>query len=133
MRVRRRRGTLTAEALAALFAVMLCLPVTVTVCGTMARMTSFDAELQDAVGILQAQRLLVGAGSVHTDGQVLYFRTGLKDFRMSLVNDHLIIQPGTQIVLADIDRAGFRTEEGVVILSYTREEKQYEAALTVVP
>ena len=121
------------EALIALFAAMLCLPVTVSVCGAAARMTAFDEELQDALGLLQAQRLLVGAGSVQTDGQYLYFRTGLKDFRMSLVNDHLIIQPGTQIVLADIDKAVFRAEGGVVILSYERKEKQYEAALAVLP
>ena len=133
MFLRKRHGSLSAEALVSLFIAMLCLPVTVTVCGVMAGMTAFDEELQDDIAILQVQRILIGAYDVHTDGQCLYFHTQMKDFRMSKVNDHLIIQPGTQIVLADIADASFREKDHVITMVYERGEKQYEAVLAPLP
>jgi hypothetical protein len=44
-----------------------------------------------------------------------------KEMHLSLVNDHMILQPGTQIFLSDIDSTAFEMEENLIYVVYERE------------
>ena len=49
--------------------------------------------------------------------------------RLRLVNQNLIIQPGTQMFLMDIESAMFYLENDSVILRYVRDNHEYEVFL----
>jgi hypothetical protein len=44
-------------------------------------------------------------------------------------NDHLILHPGTQIFLSEIDNAAFLERDGAILMQYARGEKHYERIL----
>lgn len=132
-RMRRRRGSVSADALLALAAVLICLPLTASVIQTAFAMVRFDEEVQDETALLQLRRILTISYDLHTDGQTLYFRHERAEKRLSKVNDHLIIQPGTVVILADIGSARFYSRSGVLFLQYERKGKTYERALARIP
>lgn len=66
---------------------------------------------------------------LQADARVLAFTHQGMEKRLSQVNDHVILQPGTQIILADTDDAGFYMEEGCICLWYQRKDITYETML----
>ena len=51
------------------------------------------------------------------------------EMRLSVVNQNLIVQPGTQIFLMDIETALFYLEGDSVMLRYVRDQQEYEVYL----
>lgn len=127
--MRYRSGSLTAEALASLFAAALFLPLCAALCRISADMVRFDAQLQDALALQQLQRILMISYDLQADERVLAFTHQGMEKRLSQVNDHVILQPGTQIILADTEDAGFYMEEGCICLWYQRKDITYETML----
>ena len=128
-----RRGSLTAEALLALFAAAVTLPVTVSVCASLASLASFDAQLQDEIALQQLQRILMISYDLEADDRELRFTYQGQRKRLCQVNDHVILQPGTMIILADTEDAFFRTDGGTLRIVYQRDEQTYEKTVAPAP
>ena len=60
---------------------------------------------------------------------MISFQRQHEEMRLRLVNQNLIIQPGTQIFLMDIESAMFYLENDSVILRYVRKNQEYEVFL----
>ena len=52
-----------------------------------------------------------------------------KQFTLSNVNDKMLLQPGTQIFLYDIDDLRFESKGDTIYVLYERNNKKYERAL----
>lgn len=131
--MRRRSGSVFISDLvmSLLIAVML-VPALMLSIAAMHDSLRFNEEVQDQTALAQMRQILMISYDISTDGNVLYFEYQNRQCRLQQVNDHLIIQPGTQIILVDIDTCCFTMAGQAVILQYERNGKTYHAALTAV-
>ena len=92
-------------------------------------LNSKDDIISDEVSIMQLRRMLLISYDIETDSDKLSFNYQDRNFVLSRVNNNLIIQPGTQIVLMDIDEVYFIDEEDNIYISYIKNEEKYERLL----
>ena len=85
--------------------------------------------LQDQIALVQLRHYLAVAYDIELQPTMISFQRQHEEMRLRLVNQNLIIQPGTQIFLIDIESAMFYLENDSVILRYVRENQEYEVFL----
>ena len=85
--------------------------------------------LQDQIALVQLRHYLAVAYDIELQLTMISFQRQHEEMRLRLVNQNLIIQPGTQIFLMDIESAMFYLENDSVILRYVRENQEYEVFL----
>lgn len=87
-------------------------------------------EINDEIALSQLRENLLLAYDLHSSRELISFVYKNADFRLSLVNRKLIMQPGTQIYLADIDDLYFEERNNNIYVVYERNNKQYERIIT---
>lgn len=128
--MRRRSGSIfISDLILSVMIVILLLPATVISVAVIHDAMRFNEEVQDEIALIQLRHILLISYELETDGSCLYYEYQGKEYRLHQVNDNLIIQPGTQIILAGIDDCGFVTENRCIILNYERKGKAYRAAV----
>ena len=85
--------------------------------------------LQDQIALVQLRHYLAVAYDIELQPTMISFQRQHEEMRLRLVNQNLIIQPGTQIFLMDIESAMFHLENDSVILRYVRKNQEYEVFL----
>ena len=85
--------------------------------------------LQDQIALVQLRHYLAVAYDIELQPTMISFQRQHEEMRLRFVNQNLIIQPGTQIFLMDIESAMFYLENDSVILRYVRENQEYEVFL----
>ncbi|MBR2811098.1 MAG: hypothetical protein IKD69_06940 [Solobacterium sp.] len=126
---RSRAGFVLSDFLAALCVVVLMVPLMTMCLGVLKGSLVFDERLQDEIALLQLRKILLISYDIEVSPQMLSFRYQARDMRLSLVNRRLIIQPGTQIFLSEIDGASFLEKDGMIEVIYSRGEQEYEKVL----
>ncbi len=129
-RICRRDGTVLVDFLMTLLITVLLIPIVVFCLSVLSKCLVVDGSLQDMVATYQLRRILALSYDPYLEEDTLYFRYRKKDMRLSLVNDHIIIQPGTQIIYNNVDTCSFYEENDVIYIVYEREGKEYHEALT---
>ena len=112
-----------------LFIVSLMLEVTMLGYNFVANIRFDYNSINDDISIAQLRRILLISYDLNSHGDSLNFIYKNKDFSLSMVNGKLILQPGTQIFLNDVDEVHFENEYGVYKLIYFRKGKEYEKVL----
>ena len=84
------------------------------------RMAAFDEEIQDEIALAQLRRILNVSEEIQTSGSRLTFMYHGEPQQLYTVNSHLILTPGTQIFLSEIDSAAFRTSGNETLITYRR-------------
>ncbi len=82
--------------------------------------TFYDQDIQDINGLLQIKQHLNLATNLLIDSDQLTYDYKDKQFTLRVINNNLVIQPGTNIVLLDIDSIEFFEEEGGLYMRFTR-------------
>ena len=91
---------------------------------------SFDYdEINDEIALQQLREQLLIAYDMNISADRLSFRYKNDDFTLSLVNGMLILQPGTQIYLNDVDNLYFETEHNCIYVNYERNSKEYKRVI----
>lgn len=85
--------------------------------------------INDEIAISQLRRIMLISYDVNYSTSALRFRYKNKDFSLSMVNSKLLLQPGTQIFLNEIDDLYFENRNGAFVLIYSRKGKEYEKVL----
>jgi hypothetical protein len=85
--------------------------------------------LQDQIALVQLRHYLAVAYDIKLEPTTISFQRQQEEMRLRLVNQNLIIQPGTQIFLMNIENAMFYLEKDSVILRYVRDNQEYEVFL----
>lgn len=124
-----RRGSVLTEFLLTLLIACLLIPACIVCIAILSGTLRFDQTLQDEIALMQLRRVLLLSYDIETNGNVVYFTYQTREMRLSDVNRNLIIQPGTQIFVSDIDYASFYYSQGLLMVKYEREGKTYEKAL----
>ena len=84
------------------------------------RMVAFDETVQDEIALSQLRRILNVSEEIQASGPQLTFCYHEEPQSLYVVNRHLILTPGTQIFLSEIDGAVFRNNGHETLITYTR-------------
>lgn len=124
-----RKGFALVEVLVAILTVCICIPIIVSVISLMRTSLKDRVFLQDQIALIQLRRYLAVAYEIELLPSSLTFQRQHEEMRLSVVNQNLIVQPGTQIFLMDIETAIFYLEGDSVMLRYVRDNQEYEVFL----
>ena len=124
-----RKGFALVEVLVAILTVCICIPIIVSVISLMRTSLKDRAFLQDQIALIQLRRYLAVAYEIELLPSSLTFQRQHEEMRLSVVNQNLIVQPGKQIFLMDIEAALFYLEGDSVMLRYVRDNQEYEVFL----
>ena len=86
-------------------------------------------EINDEISLFQLREQLLITYDMDVYDDELDFIYKDKDYKLSLVNGKLILQPGTQIYLNDIDSLYFTDRNNCIYICYSRGNKEYERAI----
>ena len=90
----------------------------------------FDySEINDEICLQQLRDQLLISYDMNISADKLSFIYKNKNFTLSLVNRKLLLQPGTQIYLNDVDNLYFETKDGCIYVCYEKGNKQFERIL----
>ena len=124
-----RKGFALVEVLVAVLTVCICIPIMVSVISLMRTSLKDRTSLQDQIALVQLRRYLAVAYDIELLPSSLIFQRQHEEMRLSVVNQNLIVQPGTQMILMDIEAALFYLEGDSVMLRYVRDNQEYEVFL----
>jgi len=124
-----RKGFALVEVLVAILTVCICIPILVSVISLMRTSLKDRTSLQDQIALVQLRRYLAVAYDIELLPSSLTFQRQNEEMRLSVVNQNLIVQPGTQMFLMDIEAALFYLEGDSVMLRYVRDNQEYEVFL----
>ena len=124
-----RKGFALVEVLVAVLTVCICIPIMVSVISLMRTSLKDRTSLQDQIALVQLRRYLSVAYDIELLPSSLTFQRQHEEMRLSVVNQNLIVQPGTQMFLMDIEAALFYLEGDSVMLRYVRDNQEYEVFL----
>ncbi len=122
-----------AEVLIALSIVAILIPSTVAMLNLLQHSFEIHQDIQDEVSLNQLRRTLLLAEDVACLNDHITFTYHEKECDLVLCNQKLILKPGTQIYLLDIDDVYFYEANHVLYLQYQRKDETYEAVLTYQP
>ena len=88
------------------------------------------SEINDEIAIYQLRELLLIAYDLRIYNDEINFTYQDKTFTLSLVNGRLLLQPGTQIYLDEVDNLYFTEASNLIYLNYEKKNKQYQKVLT---
>ena len=80
----------------------------------------YEERMQDLIGLSQLSRYLLLAEDIKIENNCIYFKYLDKDMKVDIVNKNLIIQPGTQFVIVNIDHLNFYIENNLLYIEYER-------------
>lgn len=86
-------------------------------------------EINDELALAQLREQMLIAYDMYVSSDEIDFIYKNKEFKLSLVNNKLILQPGTQIYLNDIDDLRFEQRNGCVYVIYERNNKRFERVI----
>jgi len=119
-----KMGYTLIECLIALMILCLASSIYLNTMKTLKKLTINTDRIQDINGIHQLSLFLALASDMEVNSDQISYYYKDECFMISLVNDKLIIQPGTNILLLNIDMIEFYQEEDQIILVYKRDNKE---------
>lgn len=120
----RRRGFILTELIIVLTGVMFLMPAAVSCLRVLMPAVAFREEVQDEIALTQLKHILIVSGDFQTGSSLSFIYHG-EPYVLRTVNRHLILSPGTQIFLSEIDSASFEDRGGIITLIYERNGKEY--------
>ena len=120
---------MTTRNLLALYIAVLLLPITLLTFRYVSNISFDYNEINDEIAMSQLRENLLFIYDLDFDSNHLSFRYKGKNYTLQEVNNKLLLQPGTQIYLNDIDYLYFKKENNCIYVVYSRNNKQYERVL----
>lgn len=115
-----RRGFIELRSLVAVLVIMSILPIIVSV---LTIISSYKVDydfVNDEISLFQLRRIMLIAYDIDNNYDSLKFIYHGKDFELSTINNRLVLQPGYQVFLNNIDYAEFNYNNGLLNITYGR-------------
>ncbi len=129
MEKRNHRGTVLVDFLLTLLIAVSLLPIVLSCISVLSKGLIRNFQIQDMIATNQLRRILSISYDLKIEDQTLYFQYQKKEMHLGLVNDNIIIQPGTQIIYTNVDSCEFECEDDVILICYERNGEKYEEAI----
>lgn len=95
-------------------------------CLLLLKTDDFSYDLQDEIALIQLRRILSVSYDLQANDNCLSFIYKNEQRMISEVNNNLIMQKGTIIILCDVEDVSFVINDGLLYLYYRRLDKDYE-------
>lgn len=95
-------------------------------CLLLLKIDDFSYDLQDEIALIQLRRILSVSYDLQANDNCLSFIYKNEQRMISEVNNNLIMQKGTIIILCDVEDVSFVINDGLLYLYYRRLDKDYE-------
>ena len=115
--------------LVALYITIIMLPLCITVLAFCGNMRFNYDDVSEEIVLNELRETLLFSYDMEVSDYSLSFTYKEKGYELSLVNDKLLLQPGTQIIVYGVDDISFYVDNGCVYLRYSKEGKDYEKVL----
>ena len=125
----RKRGSILVEYLITLYIFLLLIEVFNSCLVIAERSLKHNSLLNEEVSLIQLRRTLLLSYDIENKGNSLEYEYQDRRFILNEINNNLIVQPGTQIVIMDINNLYFYEVNNNIYISYMKNEELYEKAL----
>ncbi|MBQ2582695.1 MAG: hypothetical protein II577_02220 [Erysipelotrichaceae bacterium] len=112
--------------LCGLFIILNLLPLSTSAFAYVARIRFDYDEINDEIALCQLREDLLISYDMRFSQDTLSFRYEGEEFRLSEVNGNMLLQPGTQIFLHDIEDLYFEKRGEMIYVLYSRNGRRYE-------
>lgn len=123
------RGFILEQFLIALGILCALLPLFLSQLQLMTKLLIRPVDLQDAIALTQLRHLFNIAENIDIENESLSFDYRGEKRMLRISGKNLILTPGTQYVMTNIEEISFETQENMVLLCWKRKENQTCAAL----
>lgn len=121
-----RKGFIELRSVIAIMVILSILPIIVSVMSIISNYRINYDYVNDEISLYQLRRIMLIAYDINNNYDELDFIYHGKEFRLSNVNNRLILQPGYQVFLNNIDYANFSYDNGLLKLTYERNGEEKE-------
>jgi len=123
---RRRKGFVSTRALVAIYIILLLLPLAYSAFAFIGNNKFNYNEVSNEIAMTDLRKILMLSYDLDNNGDSLSFIYKGDNYELYQTNNKLILKPGTQIILNDIDNAEFTNKNGCIYLIYETNGKTYE-------
>lgn len=124
-----RRGSILSEYLFVLVIFVLLIQIFNSCLILIDKSLNHKSIVDDEVAIMQLRKTLLLAYEIENNGTSLNYEYQNRNFTLSAVNNNLIIQPGTQIILFDIENLNFFNSGNNIYIYYEKDSESFEKIL----
>lgn len=124
-----KRGSLLTDFLFTIFVMLLLLPILVLTLRVLSMQLQFKEDIQDEIALAQLRHILNVSDEFVVSNQSILFQYHLEECELRFINNHMLLSPGTQIFLSDIDSLSFELNDEVIYVIYWRNNHSYKRAL----
>ena len=124
-----RKGYISTQLILSIFILSICIIICFSLFRIIIKFKLNDESIQDQIGLIQLSRYVSISEVIRVDDEFLEIDINGENFKISNVNNNLIIQPGTQFILCGIDDAHFYRNNGLIYLRYLRNNYQEEVII----
>ena len=125
-----RRGFVLAEYIIALMIVLTFVPLLVICIKLNINALRFHEETQDEIALSQLRKIMNVGSNFQVSSNQIQFDYHEDSYRLYLINNHLILTPGTHIFLSDVNHLSFSYRGSYIYCDYKRKEHTYSRVLT---
>lgn len=119
----RRRGAITIEFLIALIMSGVFIPIVYLSFRLLFQHDYFNQAAQDEIALYQLRKSLLLVDELSMSQTTLTGKRYDEDVKLTIKNNHLYLQPGTQIFLTAMSEGYFSQEGNQFLLNYVRNNK----------
>ena len=124
-----RRGSILSEYLLVLFIFVLIIQIYNSCLILIDKSLNYDSYIDDEVAIIQLRKTLLLSYDIENKGASLNYEYQHRNFTLSEVNNNLIIQPGTQIIIFGINNLSFYNSGNNIYIYYEKDGESFEKIL----
>ena len=125
----RQSGTVLTDFLISLLIVVVMCPVVVSALSVLFSANISFQSVQDEIALAQLRKILLISDHISVSTEEIGFRYQGKDMVLHKVRGKLIIQPGTQIFITDVQNVSFSENGRYISVTYERDNKKNERIL----
>lgn len=121
----KHRGYIVYEIVFSLLIICIMLPILCSALTIFSHSTLYEEIVQDQIKLRQLQRIFLLSYDIELENNQLHFFYNKQYMTLKLVNKHLVLSPGTQIFLEDIDEIKFELNDEIE-LYFKRKDIEHE-------
>lgn len=128
--INKRRGSILTEFIIVLFIFLLFAQIiNKSLIPLDTSLNKKDTLVSDEMSLMQLRKILLLSYDIEIIDNSLIYEYQEREFSLSSINNNLMIQPGTQIIIFDISNLYFFEDDLTIYMQYTKDGKDYERVL----
>jgi len=121
-----KRGFILPRTLISFFVIFFMMIIVLNAFKVISKYKIDNYEIQDEISTIQIMRLLTISNNIDVSSNRISFDLDNKTWNIELINNNVILQPGTQFIFIDVDNAWFNKENRFIYINFIRKNIEYK-------